>query len=390
MVSDTVDIPATGVTAELYRAAIGPRGQDYYLRQFAKFDSNGKTSATWHWPAYWATLNWLIYRKMWGWALAYTAALLGLALLIFGVGKLVFSYSDSTGIILFLVLMTGAFILPGLYANAWFYAHCNEKISAALRSSAEIKDACDVLGAQASSSKRWFTLASVNVAVMALLAGAVTFALHPTQEAPLVAQASQSGAVADSTMVATQPVAASANTVRPETQPVALTNPSPAVPMAAPSEPAPPSVAVAVAKPEEAPPKVSVSTPVKVEPVAARAKPKPAKPVQVAAVSADEPPAAAVETHPVAVEPPKAPPPKAPKVKHTWLVQVGAFANESNAQNVRAKVEETGLQTSAEPFDAPSGRLTRVRVGPFDSKAEADKAALRLKALDLPTVLIRQ
>ena len=74
MESDAVNIPQTGITAELYRAAIGPHGQDYYMRQFAKFDAHGKTGVSWHWPAYWATLNWLIYRKMWGWALAYAAA----------------------------------------------------------------------------------------------------------------------------------------------------------------------------------------------------------------------------------------------------------------------------------------------------------------------------
>ena len=238
MDSDTVNIPATGITAELYRAAIGPRGQDYYLRQFAKFDANGKTGPTWHWPAYWATLNWLFYRRMWGWALAYAAALFGTALLIFGLGKLVFSYSDSTGIALFLLLMTAAFILPGMYANAWFYAHCNEKISAALRSSAEIKDACDVLSDQASSSKRGFALASANVAMMALLAGVVTFVFYPAQDAPLVAQAPQNRAATGAMMVANQPLAASVSAVMPEARPVSLVNPPLATPMAAPSAPA--------------------------------------------------------------------------------------------------------------------------------------------------------
>jgi DedD protein len=123
-----------------------------------------------------------------------------------------------------------------------------------------------------------------------------------------------------------------------------------------------------------------------VEPVAVPPKSKPPKPAQVAAPSADEPAAAAAAVKPVAATR------QTPvhQVKRTWFVQVGAFANESNAQNVRAKVEEAGLQTSTEPAETPSGRLTRVRVGPFETKAEADKAALRLKALELPTVLIRE
>ena len=128
---------------------------------------------------------------------------------------------------------------------------------------------------------------------------------------------------------------------------------------------------------------------VSVQPVAVRSQPDLTKPVQVAAAAAAQPPDVPAVAKPVPAVP-KAASAKAPKVKHTWLVQVGAFANESNAQTVRTRIEEVGLQTSAEPFDAPSGRLTRVRVGPFDSKAQADTAALRLKALDLPTVLIRQ
>jgi len=395
MESDAVNIPQTGITAELYRAAIGPHGQDYYMRQFAKFDATGKPSISWHWPAYWATLNWLIYRKMWGWALAYAAALLGLALVIFGVGKLIFNYSDTVGLVMFLALLTGAFILPGLYANAWFYTYCNEKISSVLRSTHEIKEACEVLSAQASDNKRWFAQVSVNVAMAALLAGVVTFVLNPTQDAPAVAQAPESTRAAGGSMtVATQPVVAAASEVRSEPQPALPVSPPPATPVAAPAEP--PVKPAAPAK-TEAPAAKAIDTPVtRVEPVAVPTRSKPPKPpkspkpAQVAA-SADEPAAGAATATATAVKPVaaarQAP---APKVKHTWFVQVGAFANESNVQNVRAKVEEAGLQSSAEPSDTPVGRLTRVRVGPFESKAEADKAALRLKALELPTVLIRE
>jgi DedD protein len=80
----------------------------------------------------------------------------------------------------------------------------------------------------------------------------------------------------------------------------------------------------------------------------------------------------------------------APKPKHIWFVQVGAFASEENVQNARLKVEQMGLQTSAEPVDSPAGRLQRVRAGPFDKKTEAERAALRIKTLDLPALLIRQ
>lgn len=389
MASDKVDLPATGVTAELYRAAIGPRGQDYYLRQFARFDANGKTGPTWHWPAYWATVNWLIYRKMWGWALAYVAALLGLALVIFGVGKLVFSYSDATGVLLFLVFLTAAFILPGLYANAWFYTYCNEKISATLRSTHEIKDACEALAERASTNRRWFVLASVNVAMMALLAGVVTFVMNPDQEAQHLAQTRPS-----------PPLASGALTV--ETQPTPLkTNTSAALSPATASDPAP--QATAPAKTEDVATKSAESQAPKVAlPAEQPVRPELPKPVQVAAASTTKPAAVAPE-QPAAVaassvqvaqaQPAPAAvvrPAPAVRVRYVWVVQVGAYAQEVNAQQTRARVEELGLETGAEPVTTASGELIRVRVGPFTRRDEAEKAALRIRSLDLPALILRQ
>lgn len=401
MASEKVNIPPTGVTAELYRAAIGPRSQDYYLRHFMKFDANGKTSATWHWPAYWSTVNWLIYRKMWGWALAYVAALLGLALLIFGVGKLVFSYSDATGLLLFMVFLTGAFILPGLYANAWFYNYCNEKISAALRNTSEIKDACEALADHASNNKRWFSLALVNVAMMALLGGVVTFVMNPDQEGVQMVQTRESPlpqASGPLTMM-TQPVVASASAARPESQPASLTTSAPAA-----LPPATASVTVAQAAapaPTEAVATKAVETPTaKVALSAEPVRPELPKPVQVAA-STDKP--AAVAAKPAAPAAPAvqvaqaepapdvaARPVPAVRVRYVWVVQVGAYAQEVNAQKTRARVEELGLETGAEPFNTASGQLIRVRVGPFTRRDEAEKAALRIKSLDLPALVLRQ
>ena len=62
------------VVQELYKATVGEKSQDYYLRQFARFDQAGKTSATWHWPASLSTLNWLAWRGMWSADLVFAAA----------------------------------------------------------------------------------------------------------------------------------------------------------------------------------------------------------------------------------------------------------------------------------------------------------------------------
>lgn len=66
-----------------------------------------------------------------------------------------------------------------------------------------------------------------------------------------------------------------------------------------------------------------------------------------------------------------------------FIVQVGAFADAEKAREARTKVERAGLKTYTQVVDTKEGKRTRVRVGPFANRAEADKAAARIKALDL-------
>ena len=39
-------------------------------------------------------------------------------------------------------------------------------------------------------------------------------------------------------------------------------------------------------------------------------------------------------------------------------------------------------------IETPDGKRIRVRVGPFDGKAEAEKAAARIKGLNLPVSIL--
>jgi len=71
--------------------------------------------------------------------------------------------------------------------------------------------------------------------------------------------------------------------------------------------------------------------------------------------------------------------PAAAAADERFIVQVGAFEDAAKAREVRLKVERAGLKT----YTQVAGKFTRVRVGPFTSRAEADKAAARIKALDL-------
>jgi DedD protein len=70
------------------------------------------------------------------------------------------------------------------------------------------------------------------------------------------------------------------------------------------------------------------------------------------------------------------------------VVQVGSFAEAVRAQDVRLKLEKAGLKTYTQVADTKDGKRIRVRVGPFASKAEADKAASKIKTLDLPATIL--
>lgn len=71
-----------------------------------------------------------------------------------------------------------------------------------------------------------------------------------------------------------------------------------------------------------------------------------------------------------------------------FVVQVGAFSDVGKAREARQRVEKAGLKTYTQVAETRDGRRIRVRVGPFASRADADKAASRIKGLDLPAAIL--
>ena len=84
----------------------------------------------------------------------------------------------------------------------------------------------------------------------------------------------------------------------------------------------------------------------------------------------------------------KEPAKKADAAAGRFVVQVGAFADANRAREVRQKVEHAGLKTYTQVAQTKDGQKTRVRVGPFATKAEADKAAAKIKKLGLPAAML--
>jgi DedD protein len=71
-----------------------------------------------------------------------------------------------------------------------------------------------------------------------------------------------------------------------------------------------------------------------------------------------------------------------------FVVQVGAYSDAGAAKDVRQKVEKLGLKTYTQVVDTSAGSRTRVRVGPMDSKEQADKVLERLKAAGVSAVVL--
>ena len=66
-----------------------------------------------------------------------------------------------------------------------------------------------------------------------------------------------------------------------------------------------------------------------------------------------------------------------------FVVQAGAYTDADTLREARQKVEKLGLKTYTQVVETDSGARTRVRVGPFDNREEAEKAAARIKSAGL-------
>ncbi|MBW3655150.1 MAG: SPOR domain-containing protein, partial [Gemmatimonadetes bacterium] len=78
----------------------------------------------------------------------------------------------------------------------------------------------------------------------------------------------------------------------------------------------------------------------------------------------------------------------APGGDERFVVQVGAFADVAKAREARLKLERAGLKTYTNVAETKDGKRIRVRVGPFGTRAAANKVADRIKGLDLPAAVL--
>lgn len=133
------------------------------------------------------------------------------------------------------------------------------------------------------------------------------------------------------------------------------------------------------------------------------------EPAAAAAPAPEPPPPAAPRPEPRAAVAAKTPPPSAKSADDSararallegkaaasqdagddrFVVQVGAFADAAKAREARLKLERAGLKTYTHVAETKDGKRIRVRTGPYASRAEADKAAQKIKSLELPAAIL--
>lgn len=71
-----------------------------------------------------------------------------------------------------------------------------------------------------------------------------------------------------------------------------------------------------------------------------------------------------------------------------FVVQVGAFADPASARTVRLKVEKLGLKTYTQSASTSAGERIRVRIGPFETRDDAERALAKAKGAGLNAVVL--
>ena len=73
-----------------------------------------------------------------------------------------------------------------------------------------------------------------------------------------------------------------------------------------------------------------------------------------------------------------------------YVVNVGLFAQENNARNALTQLTDADLPASTQTVRTSQGTRTRVRVGPFETEAEAERVADKVRAMGLDAQIAPQ
>lgn len=396
---------------DLYRLSVGPVNAAYYQRHFQRFETLGKAVPTWNHGAAFCTLAWLVLRKLWRPAALYLCLLAALLLVWWGGvhGRLPLPLELALCLLVGMLLC----VVPGTLGNALYYQHVRQHTLQTLTRASSLSQARAQLAEQAVTKDRLHTIAAIQALLLAALTGLV---LHQVKqggasEAPAPSGPPDLVIPQVSSLAPMQPVAFTPAAAPPaDTAPAApalslvtLAQAVPATPEAAPqtalvAEPAPaiapapapaaaptavpvPTPALAAASPPAAPPPDPAKKAVTPPAPAAKA-PAPAKPEKTDKGSKTAKAEKADKASKSAPEPKPAPATTNGRlVPGKFYLNAGVYAQAANVDKAVQQLQGAKLNALRQTVSSSKGDLTRLRIGPFDTRQQAEQAAAKAKQL---------
>lgn len=415
----------TGIMPDLYRLSVGPLNAAYYQQQFSRFETLGKAVPSWNHGAAFFTLAWLVLRKLWRPAGIYAGVVLALVLLwAFVLHARVPVAMEAAGCLFTLGLLC---VVPGFLANGWYYQQVRSQTLSTLTAASSIAQARAKLGHGAPNKARLYRVAAVqalgSVALAALVYSQWGHASRgaPSSPAPsgppdlVIPQVSSLYSPAPSAPwmepVLPQAVATPVSTSMADK--AALPETLPALPSAT----LPEARTAASPEPETlAAPLAAATTAAAATSAAASAPPIPATvPAPSSAASAAPPPAATRKTAPKQPAPPAAPPsaqkpttkaaassktkaaaaepapaPPGRLIPGKYYLNAGVYAQSANVDRAAKQLQALKLNPLRQTISSSKGDLTRLRIGPFDTRKQAEQAAAKAKKLRMDTTVFQQ
>ena len=311
-------------TAALYRAAVGSINTAYFERVFTRFEDSDRSGPSWNWAAAFITLNWMVFRRLWGAALAYVGAVVALALLVLGIGRLVLSIPPDMQWTLLTTLGVLGTAIPGFYGNALFYAACRKRMVEALATHATVEEACVSLQTNVVTVQRMLAIAVANLMLVGLCF-TVYLLLPDFGNMPL-----QTAKIESVRTVTVPAPVAIASVTAPDIQ----------------------------LQPE--PQSQKQNEPVKSEEITLKVPIVQDTPAITGSIASSK----------------------------QYFVNAGLFADQNNALNAHSRLIDAGLPAVKSPVTGPRGKFTRVRVGPYETLAEAHSVADKIRTLKLDAAVV--
>ena len=397
-------------TARLYRASLGEASAKAYLPGFARFDERGMAGPTWNSAAALFHLGWLVHHRLWLSLAGCSALAAGVALAVLGLWQWVPGLPMGVKLGASLAAALGVMLVPGLWGTAWLHTRTRRRMIAAVERAATVDGACVALSAEARDRQRrntWGLAGLLSAGVLAALLwqtvpwstlGGEDGAAMPTPEMAVAVAVVEPGPSAPLSPVS-RPASdkASAVSAASSVSPGEAADDAPAAPATShtPDLVLDPASAKALqaaqdmagsAKPIDPPAPAKTAQP----PVAAERASAAREPASILPKQAVQTPSAGAQSTSVPARQPATNAVAAAaastgvrtRVKG-YGVAVGMFSVIENAERVATRLSGAGLPVLSDPVDSARGRLTRVRVGPFEQREQAEAAAARIKALGL-------